>query len=154
MFLLFYFLLGYIAYCDIAKRKIKNLGVLGFFLLGCVGIWLDTWFIYSYKTAFLSMAIVFLGGLVFYALRVMAAGDVKLCAVLAFCMGLENFLGVWLVSLFVSLIYVLLAYLKPSFFYKRTENIIQKEIKGRARLIPYGLVLAISVLIFQNLKRW
>lgn len=153
MYYLFFLLLCHVAYSDMAKRKIKNISVLGIVLVGCGGIFLDDWFISSYFFALQSGVIVFIVALIFYVARVMAAGDVKLCAALSFCMGLQNFFDVWLISLLVLLVYGLMGRIAPKIFYKTADDILLKEIKGRPRLIPYGMVLSVSVVISQILKR-
>lgn len=76
----------------------------------------------------------------------MGGGDVKLGSVLAFILGLNNFLWVWVVSIVFLIIYAVFVKIIYAFGY---ELIGLKLVGGsnERRYIPYGAFLSISSML-------
>lgn len=133
------FLLGYIAWGDIANRRIKNKSIVLLFSLICflkffqevdiggVSIYdsLISFFVYSFSFLF------------FYKLNWMGAGDVKLVAVLAFFFGVQDFFVVWLISIALALGYVALVKIA----YMAGWEVLRQKLTFKdvgKKYVPYG----------------
>ena len=148
---LFFFLLCYVSYQDIAKRRIFNhsvvlvLGIGILFLIFPDGNQLSK----SWSDSLIAATIFFALFFSFYALGWMGAGDVKFGAVLAFCLGLQAFFYVWVISIVVAIMYsqlvnVLSMYGMESIKIKMT---LGNVVEGK-KYVPYGALLSISAMIF------
>lgn len=143
------FLLGYIAWGDIANRRIKNKSIVLLFSLICflkffqevdiggVSIYdsLISFFVYSFSFLF------------FYKLNWMGAGDVKLVAVLAFFFGLQDFFVVWLISIALALGYVALVKIA----YMAGWEVLRQKLTFKdvgKKYVPYGALLCFASMFF------
>lgn len=142
--ILFFFALCYIVWSDITKRKIYNktiafLMILSTFLLFSGKVWVA----YDLKDSifsFLFFSVIFL---IFYAINIMGAGDVKFLMVLSFLFGFNNFLFVFIISIFmmffyVSIVWFFLIFGLEKFRLKLTFNDVGKK------YIPYGACLSVA----------
>nr|WP_314704881.1 A24 family peptidase [uncultured Comamonas sp.] len=142
-------LLCHIAFLDMAKRRILNFSVAIVFVLGGLNLifkdvgWMQT----DWSTAAISCLAVFGFFYLFYAIGVMGGGDVKLAAALAFCLGLEQFFWVWVVSVVFAVAYGLVWKLLTTI--ELTYGLFQLNLsKDRVhRFVPYGALMCISVFV-------
>lgn len=143
------FLLGYIAWGDIANRRIKNKSIVLLFSLICflkffqevdiggVSIYdsLISFFVYSFSFLF------------FYKLNWMGAGDVKLVAVLAFFFGVQDFFVVWIISIALALGYVALVKIA----YMAGWEVLRQKLTFKdvgKKYVPYGALLCFASMFF------
>lgn len=143
------FLLGYIAWGDIANRRIKNKSIVLLFSLICflkffqevdiggVSIYdsLISFFVYSFSFLF------------FYKLNWMGAGDVKLVAVLAFFFGMQDFFVVWLISIALALGYVALVKIA----YMAGWEVLRQKLTFKdvgKKYVPYGALLCFASMFY------
>lgn len=148
MFLLF-FLLSYIAWCDIAKRKIYNKSVLFLLIVVfCIKFFvLGNYSFYDFKVEILSFFIYFSIFLFFYFFKWMGAGDVKLGAVLAFFFGVQDFFVVWLISIALALGYVALVKIA----YMAGWEVLRQKLTFKdvgKKYVPYGALLCFASMFF------
>ena len=140
-------LLCHIAFLDVAKRRILNFSVASVFVLGGLNlIFKDvSWMVVDWRVAVLSCLLVFCFFFLFYAIGLMGGGDVKLAAALAFCLGLEQFFWVWVVSVVFAVAYGLVWKLLTTIelTYGRFPFSFSKH--GVHRFVPYGALLCVSV---------
>ena len=155
--ILFFFMLCYVSYQDITKRKIFNHSV----LLGLsIGI---LFLVFSggdrlskgWSDSLAAATVCFVLFFIFYKIGWMGAGDVKWGAVLAFCLGFYAFCYVFLISLFVSVIYGLLVNLlsilgNETIKMRLTFGVV---VSGK-KYVPYGALLSISAMIFILGESW
>jgi Flp pilus assembly protein protease CpaA len=146
---LFLLLLCHIAFLDVAKRRILNFSVASVFVLGGLNlIFKDvSWMVVDWRVAVLSCLLVFCFFFLFYAIGLMGGGDVKLAAALAFCLGLEQFFWIWVVSVVFAVAYGLVWKLLTTIelTYGRVPFSFSKH--GVHRFVPYGALLCVSVFI-------
>lgn len=147
--LLLVYILSYIAWSDITKRKIYNKSIIFLFL---VTLWLNfifprTWSVGLFSDIFLSFFIYFFSFLIFYIFKWMGAGDVKLGGVLAILFGVHNFFVVWLISVFMLLIYV--GSVKVFYVYglERVRKKLTFNDVGN-KYVPYGAMLCSASIIY------
>lgn len=143
------FLLGYIAWGDIANRRIQNKSIVLLFSLICflkffqevdiggVSIYdsLISFFVYSFSFLF------------FYKLNWMGAGDVKLVAVLAFFFGVQDFFVVWIISIALALGYVALVKIA----YMAGWEVLRQKLTFKdvgKKYVPYGALLCFASMFF------
>ena len=77
----------------------------------------------------------------------MGAGDVKLAAALAFCLGIEQFSWVWIVSAFLAVAYGVLCKLMVSMPITPTFLRLNSMVGQGIRFVPYGALMCVSVFI-------
>lgn len=148
MYVIFALILCHIAWSDVTKRKIPNIDIVFLFVLGFLGIYWQGWFVQSAKLAFLSaLFFLFFYG-IFFAFKLVAAGDVKLAAAMAFCIGGAYFFQIWCIAVMVQLVYAILAWYFPMMLKENQEKKKHSMKVQRKRQIPYGLVLGLSTGIF------
>lgn len=142
------FILSYIAYSDITKRKIYNKSIV--FLL-FITLWLNfifprAWSVELFSNIFLSFCIYFSLFLIFYVLKWMGAGDVKLGGALAILFGVNNFFVVWMISVLMLVVYVSLV---KVFYIFGVEGLRRKFTFNDIgeKYIPYGAMLCFASLI-------
>lgn len=143
------FLLGYIAWSDIANRKIKNKSIVLLFSLICFLKFFQEVDIggVSICDGLISFFVYFFSFLFFYKLNWMGAGDVKLGAVLAFFFGVQDFFVVWLISIALALGYVALvkiAYMAGWEVFR--QKLTFKDV-GK-KYVPYGALLCFASMFF------
>ena len=147
----FFFLLCYVSYQDITKRKIFNhsvlcglaIGVLSFFLPESNGLSKGA------TDSLTAASIFFVLFLVFYRLGWMGAGDVKWGAVLAFCLGLHAFFYVWVISVVMAIVYGQIVNLLAVFGMEKIKMkmTLGNFVQGK-KYVPYGALLSIAAMIF------
>lgn len=142
-------LLGYIAWCDITKRKIYNKSVILLFF----AVFFEKFFSHQkielnkFFEELLYFLIFFFIFLVFYFLKWMAAGDVKLGAVLAFFFGVQDFFVVWLISIALALGYVALVKIA----YMAGWEVLRQKLTFKdvgKKYVPYGALLCFASMFF------
>lgn len=144
-----FFLLSYIACCDITKRKIYNKSViLLFFTISFVKFGFNQKFeINNFISGFSSFLICLLVFIVFYCLKWMAAGDVKLGAVLALFFGVQDFFVVWLISIALALGYVALVKIA----YMAGWEVLRRRLTFKdvgEKYVPYGALLCFASMFY------
>lgn len=142
-------LLGYIAWCDITKRKIYNKYVILLFF----AVFFEKFFSHqkielnkSFEEL-LYFLIFFFIFLVFYFLKWMAAGDVKLGAVLALFFGTQDFFMVWLVSIVMALVYVAMERVAYIAGWEVLRQKLTFKDVGK-KYVPYGALLCFASMFF------
>ena len=91
--------------------------------------------------------------IIFYALKMMSAGDVKFAAVLGLWIGWEQLLIVWALSCAFAVVHGL--YAKSNFkyfFWKWIPINSEVEVKGR-KFIPYVTYLSLATIIVLVLRK-
>lgn len=148
MFFLF-FILGYIAWLDITKRKIFNRSIV---ILLLIIFWSkffsanNLWF-NEFLESIASLFFYFFIFLFFYFLKFMGAGDVKLGAVLAFFFGLQDFFVVWLISIALALGYVALVKIA----YMAGWEVLRQKLTFKdvgKKYVPYGALLCFASMFY------
>lgn len=141
------FLLCYIAYVDITKRKIFNWLSIIIVLIAfyCFDHKPDSVFSDNLTESFFCSIAVFILFFVFYLLNFMGAGDVKLGASLAFLMGYEGFFYSWVVSVFILFCFFstrgFFYHLNGGLFFLNDLFLFQKV----GKIAPYGAFLSLGV---------
>jgi len=153
--MLFFFLLCYVSYQDITKRKIFNHSVLCGLVIGCLFLLLPDGnrFSIGWSYSLSAAAIFFVFFLVFYRIGWMGAGDVKWGAILAFCFGMQAFFYIWVISVVMAVIYGLVLNLF-AFFRSGKMNAIFFGFTQGKKHVPYGALLSISAMIFILGESW
>lgn len=139
-----FFLLGYIAWCDISKRKIHNTSII-FLLIAilCVKFFNQEEFFKNFLSFFIYSFIF----LIFYICKWMGAGDVKLGAALALVLGLQDFFVVWLISIALALGYVALVKIA----YMAGWEVLRQKLTFKdvgKKYVPYGALLCFASMFF------
>lgn len=148
---LFFFLLCYVSYQDITKRRIFNNSVLLGLGIGFLFLFLpeSNKLSRGWNDSLFAVAVFFALFFVFYQLRWMGAGDVKFGTVLAFCLGINAFFYVWVISVVMAIVYGQLVNLLSVF---GMEHIKMKMTLGHVaqgkKYVPYGALLSIAAMIF------
>lgn len=142
-------MLGYIAWCDITKRKIYNNSIVILLLIVFLSKFLFTndLELNIFFAAISSLFFYFLFFLVFYILKFMGAGDVKLGAVLAFFFGVQDFFVVWLISIALALGYVALVKIA----YMAGWEVLRQKLTFKdvgKKYVPYGALLCFASMFF------
>lgn len=143
------FLLGYIAWGDIANRRIKNTSIIFSFSLMCfLKFFQESGIdVVSINDSLISFCVYFFSFLVFYKLNWMGGGDVKLGAVLAFFFGVQDFFVVWLISIALALGYVVLvkiAYIAGWEVFR--QRLTFKDVGQK--YVPYGALLCFASMFY------
>ncbi|MNY86441.1 Type IV leader peptidase family protein [compost metagenome] len=142
-------LLCHIAFLDVAKRRVLNFSVAIVFVLGGLNLMFKdvSWMLTDWSVAAISCLVVFGFFYLFYAFGIMGGGDVKLAAALAFCLGLEQFFWVWVVSVVFAVAYGLVWKLLTTI--ELTYGLFQLNLSkhGVHRLVPYGALMCVSVFV-------
>lgn len=146
---LLFFLLSYIAWCDITKRKIYNKSVILLFItiFFVKVVFNQKLELNNFISGFSSFLICFLVFIIFYCLKWMAAGDVKLGAVLAFFFGMQDFFVVWIISIALALGYVALVKIA----YMAGWEVLRQKLTFKdvgKKYVPYGALLCFASMFF------
>jgi len=146
---LFALLLCHIVFLDVTKRRILNFSVVLIFVFGALNLVFQgvEWMVSEWHWAAISSLIAFIFFYFFYATRLMGAGDVKLAAALAFCLGIEQFSWVWIVSAFLAVAYGVLCKLMVSMPITPTFLRLNPMVGKGIRFVPYGALMCVSVFI-------
>lgn len=147
--LILFFMLGYIAWCDITKRKLYNNSIVILLLIVFLSKFLFTndLELNIFFAAISSLFFYFLFFLVFYILKFMGAGDVKLGAVLAFFFGMQDFFVVWIISIALALGYVALVKIA----YMAGWEVLRQKLTFKdvgKKYVPYGALLCFASMFY------
>lgn len=145
-----FFLLCYISYQDIAKKKISNISVCFLAIISVLVLNFDETgkFSKGLGDSFISCVVFLLLFLFIYSCGWMGAGDVKLGSVLAFLVGLQNFLVVWCFSAILAFLYpVGLDLLFRVNYFLGLRNYIVLNNSMKKRFVPYGACLCIPIIL-------
>lgn len=142
-------MLGYIAWCDITKRKLYNNSIVILLLIVFLSKFLFTndLELNIFFAAISSLFFYFLFFLVFYILKFMGAGDVKLGAVLAFFFGMQDFFVVWIISIALALGYVALVKIA----YMAGWEVLRQKLTFKdvgKKYVPYGALLCFASMFY------
>lgn len=134
------FLLGYVIWTDMTKRKIFNTAWMLILVVGILFFLFDSSqkISPSWRESLTAMGLCFAIFLSFYRLGWMGAGDVKLGAALAFCLGIKAFFYVWVISIGVGLLYSLGRWAWGRY------RVSASVLTAHGRHVPYGAALGLS----------
>lgn len=143
-----FFLLCYIAFCDITKRRIYNVAIIVLFIASLIILFFgeNSWSENNFKFSLISFFVFLVFFLLFYKIGWMGAGDVKLGGVLALLFGFYNFLWVWGLSIFLSLFYVGMV----KVMYSCGQEVVRLKLTANdigKKYIPYGAILSIASML-------
>lgn len=148
--IIFFFLLCHVIFNDMTKKKILNTSVIMCFVVGVYFLGFDQKNQISAGFKDSSLAFLLFSGffLVFYTQGWMGAGDVKLGAALAFCMGLKLFFYVWVLSVGLALVYsVFLKFFAHGAGMQRSGSTAGVAgNRGSVKNVPYGAVLSMAAM--------
>ena len=130
-----------IIYSDITERLIPNAIVVFLFLISFLYIFVLRYefSFYDARNNFSSMISILFIFFSFYLMGVMGAGDVKLASVLAFLLGLNGFLFVFIFSIIISFIYF-----GWICFFKKTTI----KFGFNKKIAPYGAFMSFGVIAY------
>lgn len=138
------FLLCYVVYTDVAKRKIFNwVSVVIFFLAVIYKYFVvHGFFTKNFTESLIAMGAVFLLFFCFYRLGWMGGGDVKFAGVLAFFLGIKLFSFVFIFSVLISL-----------FFFIFRKNISLYKYSSLKKVAPYGAFMSFPTILLLMCSR-
>ena len=134
---------------DMERRRIANEAAIALLILGlAMAVWPSSQlFAHSLKSAVLAALVSFLAFLVFYIAKWMGAGDVKLAAGLAACLGLERLLPVWVISLALAVLFSMAWQLWHWQRYQLAKDAWTQPVSRPVRHVPYGGLLCCAAFI-------